>query len=76
MSLDAARLALPKQPRPPQHWPQDCIEVMSHEWLRVFRCPLPDCGKVIELQRDEMDKDDGVACYGDGWTTVQEDVRC
>lgn len=63
----------PEQPRPPAHWPQDCAEVMSHEWLRVFRCPLASCGKVHEVAHDDMRDADSLACYGDGVTTIREE---
>lgn len=50
------------QPRPPKHWPHDCQEVLSHEWLRVFRCSK--CGQTHTYMRDEILPDDAVACDG------------
>lgn len=69
-SYTARILQFPPQPRPPAHWPEDCAEVMAHDWMRVFRCPLPRCGKTHMFRRDEMREDSGLACYGDGTSEI------
>lgn len=69
----AERIRIPHQPRPPAHEPMECAEVLSHEWLRVFRCGK--CGRTHTYMRDELLPEDGVACYGDGTHLIQEDLR-
>lgn len=65
------RVRMPHQPQPPEHWPQDCFEVMSHSWLRVWRCPI--CERVHEFMGEDVQAGTVLACYGNGVTFVEEE---
>ena len=66
----AGRVLLPHQPRPPQHWPEECAEVMSHAWLRVWKCPT--CGREWAIWREEAEDLVGISCFGDSMSFVRE----
>lgn len=66
------RIRIPHQPAPPAHWPEDCAEVYSHPWLRIFQCPR--CKKGYEFKTDEFDQD-GLSCWGDGFVYFTEESR-
>lgn len=66
------RVAIPHQPAPPAHWPEDCAEVYSHPWLRIFQCPV--CKQGHEFKADELGPEIvGLACFGDGTSFVREE---